>query len=223
MTPFSYTVIFIFSVITSLVMDGISVIILASGLSKRMGRNKLTIKVAGKEIIIHTLEKFVEISRDITVITRPDERIVELLALKVRRIAINSLPEKGMSRSIKIGLKCLPRETKAFFLALGDQPFLKRETLKKIVDVYKEEKCRIVVPVYKGIRGNPVLFDVSMKKKLYSSLKGDKGARNIIMKNLDETIFVEIDDPGISIDLDTPEDLERAYSFFKKKKNLEQA
>lgn len=191
----------------------VAVIVLASGLSRRMGSNKMLLKLGGKPILIRTIRNFSCLFSEIILVSAPNENEISMCAKEVSKIAVNSKPEEGLSRSIRIGLLCLSSKLRAFFLALGDQPFLAESTLRLMVRAYREKRPKIVVPVYRGIRGNPVLFDISMVETLTSSLEGDKGARDVIEKHLNETLFLELNDRGISLDIDTPLDLKKAKTI----------
>jgi molybdenum cofactor cytidylyltransferase len=197
--------------------EDIAVIILASGLSKRMGKDKMLIKIKNKPIIVHTIQRYRELFREVIIVSSPKEKIIRIGAKNAKKVVVNSKPEEGMSRSIKLGLLCLSSKYSAFFLALGDQPFIGPDTLHLIVNAYYKKRPKVVIPVYMGVRGNPVLFDISMVKSLYSSLKGDKGASHLIQKYLSETVFLELNDPGISLDIDTPSDLKKAESLTERR------
>jgi molybdenum cofactor cytidylyltransferase len=198
-------------------LDDIPVVLLASGLSRRMGRDKMMIDILGRPLILYTLEKYRKVFREIIIVISPNTDLVSLVAKEVSKLAINSRPEEGISRSIRIGLSCLPASTQGFILALGDQPLVSLKTFRKIVRAFLESKADAVVPLYKGIRGNPVIFRHSMKEKLLSSLKGDRGARDIIDKNSERTVFIETNDPGVRVDVDTPADVEKLVSLIKKR------
>jgi len=85
---------------------------------------------------------------------------------------------------------------------LGDQPLLKPETIAKLIDIWRQDKSRIVVPTYEGKRGNPVIFPRSTFKEMML-LNADEGPRAMINRNPGQTVFVPVDDRGIVVDLDT--------------------
>jgi molybdenum cofactor cytidylyltransferase len=91
---------------------------------------------------------------------------------------------------------------------LADQPFLKHETINRLIAEYREKKPEIIVPTYNGSRGNPVLLDRSVFDEL-GALKGDIGCRAIFQAHKEGILKVPVPDAGVLLDLDTPADVER--------------
>ena len=108
-----------------------------------------------------------------------------------------------MSSSIKKGIKNLSEKNEAFFISLGDMPSINYNTYNHLIKYNKDKK--VIVPLFKGQKGNPVLFPKSFEKKLLS-IEGDSGAKKILEINKKEVLNLEIDDPGIIKDLDVPSD-----------------
>ena len=88
----------------------------------------------------------------------------------------------GMSTSVKASLPFITDEEGVFF-HLGDKPFLEKEMLYHMVDIYRENREKIIVPVFNGEKGHPVLMDVGRYSEEIKSLQGDKGLREIIEKH----------------------------------------
>ena len=109
----------------------------------------------------------------------------------------------GMAHSLRAGIEQLPADVDAFVLALADMPFVSVKTLMVIRDSLAKG-ADIVVPVYRGQRGNPVGFS---RKHLpdFHSLRGDRGARQLLQTQ--PVTEIEVDDCGILQDIDRPEDL----------------
>ena len=91
---------------------------------------------------------------------------------------------------------------------VGDQPFLNPSTINILIDTFQQDPHSIIVPVYNGIRGNPVLFPVALKKDLLT-LEGDRGGRVLIEKMPDRVNLVSIDEEMPGTDIDTEEDYRR--------------
>lgn len=109
----------------------------------------------------------------------------------------------GMAHSLRTGIEQLPADADAFVIALADMPFVSVQTLMAIRDGLVEG-ADIVVPVYRGQRGNPVGFSRKYLPDLHS-LRGDRGARQLLQTQL--VTEIDVDDPGILQDIDRPEDL----------------
>tara|TARA_Y100000590_G_scaffold213416_1_gene241871 strand:+ start:20648 stop:21238 length:591 start_codon:yes stop_codon:yes gene_type:complete len=192
----------------------ISAILLAAGQSKRMhGENKLTKKINGVSLIKHSLQNILNSSiQEIIIVLGNEKEIIEKLIDKNNKIKIvfNNNFKKGMSSSIKTGLKFLSKETHAFFICLGDMPTV--NYYDRILSFYnsnlelkKKNKKDIFVPTYKNIQTNPILFNISMKEKIMT-LEGDIGAKEILELNKDKILNVNINDLGLAKDFDTPDD-----------------
>ena len=70
----------------------------------------------------------------------------------------NSRADEGQSAAIKLGIHTAHPETDAFMFMVGDQPFLSPSTINILIDTFQQDPHSIIVPVYNGTRGNPVLF-----------------------------------------------------------------
>lgn len=189
-----------------------AVIILAAGRSERFGTdNKLLQTVGGQPMIRQTVEHVTAAGMgDVIVVTGHDADDVErsLNGLPVR-CARNATPWAGMGTSLATGANAVKPEAEAMFVVLGDMPGLKPETLTTMLRALdSREGHDIVVPVYDGKRGHPVLFAAKYFTRL-CALSGDTGARSILQDHPERVIAVPVDDPGTLLDVDTPEDLKK--------------
>jgi len=187
----------------------ITAIVLAAGLSRRMGRAKLLLPLEGRPVIRITVEHVLAsgIPR-VVVVTGPEPRQATeaLIGLPVS-FAINPAPEAGQASSIRIGVKAVPPETEAALIALGDQPFLPAGVIPSLLAARRSAATPIVAPRYRDGRGNPVLFGREIFPELLE-LSGDQGARSIIERDPGRVTLVDFDFP-MPQDLDTPEDYGR--------------
>jgi molybdenum cofactor cytidylyltransferase len=183
-------------------------IILAAGKSERFGYPKQLATVEGMPM----LERVVEIALAspvesvVVVLGANAESIIPILEGKPVQVVVNREWPEGIASSVRAGLLSIGPETEAAIFFLADQPFVKPETVAAVIRSYYRTRKPIVAPAYKGIRGNPVLFDRSTFLEL-ASLRGDKGGRSVIESHPDWVQTVEVNDPGIRIDVDTPQDL----------------
>ncbi len=121
-------------------------------------------------------------------------------------VVCNPAYDEGMSTSIKAGLKRLKPSVSGVLVVLGDQPLVRPQTIDRLAETFRASDCQAVAPSYGGRRGNPVLLDLSLRPQM-ESLEGDVGCREIL-ERLDDVEVVEVDDPGILVDVDTPADLD---------------
>lgn len=193
------------------VQPSIGAIILAAGQSRRMGRvNKLLAEVDGTPMVVHVARALLA-SRAKPVIVvlghQPDEVKAALAGLDVG-FAHNPDFAGGLSSSLKAGLAALPDEADGAVVALGDMPRVTAGDVDALIDAFEPRAGRtICVPVHDGKRGNPVLWARRYFADM-AGVSGDVGARHLIGENADQVCEVERDNPGILLDLDTPEALE---------------
>ena len=114
--------------------------------------------------------------------------------------------EEGMSTSLAAGVRAV--EADIYLLFLADMPEVPASLARRLVDAHLRTGKPIVHPVYQGRRGHPVLVAATLREHLLA-ITGDKGPRHIIRDNPEWVARVEVDDPGVLFDVDTPEDLER--------------
>ena len=191
----------------------VTAIVLAAGKSSRMGANKLLADVNGEPMIRRTVMAVGQAADQTLVVTGRDQNEIEaaLAGLPVR-VVHNANFADGLSTSLRRGIGALPVETDAAIIALGDMPLVTAETLRRLIAAYNPAEHRsICVPVYKGERGNPVLWGRQHFEAL-AGLEGDKGARVLFRTHSEEIVEVEILDESVLMDADTPEALERIRS-----------
>jgi len=184
-----------------------SAILLAAGQSKRMnGENKLTKKIRGIPLIKHSVKNILSSSIDeLIVVLGHQKEIIEKLIDKNEKIkfVFNNNFESGMSSSIKTGLNHLSKKTEAFFICLGDMPMVNLDIYNQLIKSRNQKD--ILVPTYKSLQGNPVLFNKSMKEKIMG-ITGDVGAKKILELNKDKILNLEINDQSITKSFNTQGD-----------------
>jgi molybdenum cofactor cytidylyltransferase len=194
----------------------IGAVVLAAGSSSRMGEPKQLLPLADGTVLGLTLENLVAANLDeiVLVLGSSAETIEQILAESLinLKIFVNSEYEQGMATSLRAGVAVLGENTDAALIVLADQPFIQAETFGRIMDQYRRTNAQIVIPMFQGSRGNPVLLDRSVFHEVMA-LQGDIGCRAIFEKHLDGTINVEVNDIGILLDIDNKEDYERLRNF----------
>lgn len=189
----------------------VSAVILAAGTSSRMGQAKQLLALGESTVLAQTLAHvqaaaFHEI---ILVLGASAESIRSRLPSPHElKIVVNPDYQQGIASSLRTGLMAVDPNSDAALIILGDQPFLRPQTLDRIVDEYRRSQAQIVIPLYQGQRGNPVLLDRSVFAEVMA-LEGDVGSRAIFANHLDGIVNVEVEDKGILLDLDEPADYER--------------
>ena len=191
----------------------IAAIVLAAGLSTRMGRPKLTLPVAEKTVLERVLDAFrsSKVDEIVVVLGANAAQIRKIVRFGNERIVVNPDYRRGMSGSLKAGLGLVEKQADAVIIALGDQPFLAPRTIDGIVDEYLASGAPLVVPVYQGQRGNPVLFDRSLFAQIMR-IEGDRGAKSVVNGNEAGLRELRVEDRGTLMDIDTPSDYRKVVS-----------
>ncbi len=187
----------------------LSAIILAAGESRRMGEIKQLLPLGENTVLEQVIDNFLNSKVDEIILVlgyRADE-IIQKVSRPIK-IAVNPEFKQGLSSSLKCGLRQVSPKAEAILIALGDQPFIKKEVINALIETHNKSNLGITVPVYKGkeeIIGHPVIFDIKYKAEL-ARLKGDVGGRQVIRKHPDEVLKVEIDSDSVIRDIDTKSD-----------------
>ena len=188
-------------------MESICTIILAAGASKRLGFNKLCIRVNGEAVVRRTVRLFMEAGTgEIVVVTGFEREKVEheLKGLPVTFVH-NEHHEDGMSASIRAALPVIRHADLALF-HLGDKPFVEPEAIGRVMRAYEAGGSSIIVPVHEGIKGHPVLVDMRQHSRAVAAVEGEGGLRDVIAAAGGQVRFVEGGE-GSLLDLDTGEDI----------------
>ena len=180
-------------------------IILAAGQSRRMGFNKLLADYQGKPLVAHVVDA-VE-AADLPAIVVLGHSAQEIRAALTPSRAHFVLAEdyrEGMGRSIAAGINAAPRDWQAAIICLGDMPLVSPALLRELAG--KASSSAILVPVFEGRRGNPVLWGRDHFHEL-ETLQGDEGARKKISRLDSSLASIYWHDDSILRDFDTPETL----------------
>lgn len=181
----------------------ISCIIMASGHSKRMGKNKLLLEFNNKKIFEYTLDLVKEVDfKEVILVSSYNEilKYGENLGFKGVK---NLNSEIGKSSSIHLGVNKVSENLPMMFFVC-DQPLLSLDTVNKLIKAYNKNNL-ITYPVINNRRGAPVIFPPEMKEELLS-LKNDQGGMLLVKdKNRNE---VPIENEEDLVDIDTEEDYE---------------
>jgi molybdenum cofactor cytidylyltransferase len=189
--------------------SGVAAIVLAAGMSRRMGVPKQLLRVGDKTILERTLEnvRASNASEIVLVLGHAADEIQKRIATQDLKIVLNHGYEQGMGTSLRSGLMEVTADVKAAIIVLADQPWISAGTLNRLIACHQERKPQIIIPTYRGFRGNPVLLDRSVFAEV-QSLNGDVGCRAIFGDHTEGIVKLAVDDPGILLDIDSHEDLE---------------
>lgn len=196
--------------VTAIKGKSVAVLILAAGQSRRMGKeNKLLAEIDGKAMLRHTAETALK-SKAAAVfgVTGHEKEKVEALFSNLGITSFHN-PDyaQGLSSSLKTGFRALADDYDGVVICLGDMPLVGASLFNALIDAFDSEEGRaIIVPTFRGKRGNPVLIGSQYKSEILT-LTGDIGAKGLIAENESHVFNVEADKDSIFTDIDTPEAL----------------
>lgn len=184
-------------------------ILLAAGLSKRMGVQKLLLPFDGITVVEAVINNMhgAEFSPIIAVFSA---EVCD--AVKERpdwlRVGINKAPERGQSSSLAIGLEMLP-DGEDFCIMLGDLPLVGQEEMRKLRQRFEDlpEDKTVFTPCRNSIFGHPMFYRALWKDR-FKNAAGDAGGRNILIEHSDEIATAETPDCHFC-DIDTPDDYKK--------------
>jgi molybdenum cofactor cytidylyltransferase len=188
----------------------VSAILLGAGESKRMGVNKLFLPWGRKTVLEHCFDTLLgsKIKEIILVLSDLSKGIRSLIkkesasAGKKVKVTMNPNYKRGMSTSIRRGLRVMDPRSHGILIALGDQPFLKTRTIDALIRAFDQGKGEIIVPAFQGKKGHPVIFHRRFEKELLR-LKGDRGGRSILQRYPHSIKTVRVRSEGVVKDIDT--------------------
>ena len=189
-------------------LDGI---LLAAGESRRMGYPKALLTVDGQTFIEKISATMLAVVPRLVVLLGAHADRIRRAIPRDDRIVIVENPNysRGQLSSLKIGLDAVQSDAAGAIVHLGDHPMVRVESFRAVVDSYERTRQPIVVARSSGQRGHPVIFDRSIFFELQTAPEGE-GARHVVNAHASRVEYVDLDDPGVNLDLDTPADLARA-------------
>jgi molybdenum cofactor cytidylyltransferase len=193
------------------VPPAVSAIILAAGESTRMGTQKALLPWEGAPTLIaYELAQLASIEdvREIIVVTgHQPQRITEIVSRSRKARAVqNDAYTTGKVSSIRAGVAAVSDEAASIMLCAVDQP-RSSSILSTLLNEHFARKATITLPAHHGHRGHPVIFDALLRDELLAIREETQGIRAVLERHAGAVNAVELDDPAILLDLNTPGDL----------------
>jgi molybdenum cofactor cytidylyltransferase len=190
-----------------LIQEGTAAILLAAGLSSRMGRIKALLPWKGRTLIQYQIEQLqaAGIGEVIVVLGYKAEQLLKEIAAYNVKAVINPHYEKGKSSSIRIGVSAMQSGERGILISAVDQP-VPAKTIVLMFQHLQESGASVIIPAYRGKRGHPILFRCNLKSDLLHVNEETKGLRNVIHKHQDHIAFMDTNDPSVLYHFNKPED-----------------
>lgn len=183
----------------------ITAVILAGGKSRRMGYPKPLLRIGKKSFLNIIKEKILKAGiKSIYLVLGSDaEFIKKNLNTENLKVIINKSWEQGQLSSLKAAIKKIKRNTDGVIMFLIDHPQVEVSTLRKLIEVFEQKDADIIVPEYNGRGGHPVIFHRNVFNALLKAPL-DEGAKAVLRNKKYNTERVNVNDPYIRQDVDTP-------------------
>lgn len=185
-------------------------VVLAAGRSTRMGANKMLADFHGVQLVRATVERVLGLGLDKVIAVTGNE--AEAVSASLNGLAVtivaNETFASGLASSLKRGIDAAG-DADAALVFLGDMPLIDADTVKRMIAAFNPAEHRtVIVPVYKDVRGHPVLWGASHFPAI-AGLSGDQGAKPLLVQLSEEVVEIVTANEGVLLDADTPDALER--------------
>lgn len=187
-------------------------VVLSAGESSRMGSPKALLSISGLpfiEEIVRAL-KGTKIDKIVVVLGHHAKEIQKQIAYLPATLVVNRDYKKGQLSSLIAAIRSLEAQKEAarvdgILVHLVDHPFISPALVDQMIERFYQSKKLIVVPLYRGRRGHPVLFSSELFPELLNT-PPDQGAKAVVHAHRSETLEIETEYEGVTIDIDTPEE-----------------
>ena len=196
-------------------MPGVSAVLTAAGESTRMGRPKPLLPWRGTTLIEYQVDALLQagISQIVVVLGHESAAVARFVDERSTRRVVNESYRNGRTGSIKTGLAAVDTDADAVLFLGVDQPRTP-DLIRQIVEAHTQRNALITSPRYQGRGGHPLVFSISLREELASTSEENQGVREVFRRHHDEVNEVEIDDPMVRLDLNTPDDYEKARAIY---------
>ncbi|GIN91138.1 hypothetical protein J6TS1_08210 [Siminovitchia terrae] len=186
-------------------------LLLAAGLSSRMGKLKALLPWEGRPLIQYQIEQMKQAGIDeiIVVLGYKAEYLQKIISTFEIKAVINKNYEYGKSSSIRKGISSLHKEVDGIFISAVDQP-VPSAILQKMKAHLEENEAAVVIPTYEMKRGHPILLHASTKNDLLLVNEETLGLRSVIRKYQQQIAYLEVNDPSILLNFNKQEDYDKS-------------
>lgn len=191
-------------------------VLLAAGSGSRFGGGKLLAPLSGGTPVgVRSARTLVGAVDRALAVVRPEDAVLARL-LAEEGLDVKAFPgsAEGMGASLAFGVAAAP-EADGWLVALADMPFVLPETSVAVAERIRAGAL-LAAPAFRGRRGHPVGFGRGLFAEL-TAVAGDRGARDILGRHTEELRLVDRDDPGILMDIDELQDIQRLQDGMAKK------
>ena len=169
-----------------------------------MGQLKQLLPLGSRTVIEHSVQALLSAEvPDIVVVIGPQgadvSSAIEYLSVAV---AVNPDSSSDMAASVRVGLNALKDHTSSVLVCPVDHPLVLPETIKRLLSLQQKNPDAIIIPSHNRRRGHPTLFPRNIILEIFES----SSLRDIVSRNEPLIEYLDVQDPGVVLDMDTPED-----------------
>jgi len=192
--------------------EPVDAVVPASGRSTRMGSPKPLLDADGLSFLQRVVGALSGggCRRVLVVVRDPDGPIAAMGRRAGGAVVENPDPEEGPITSLRAGLDRLEDDAAGCAYCPVDHPLVEAATTRRLLEAFRASGAPVVVPRFRGRRGHPVVF----RRSLFEELREDgleEGARTVVRRHDDRVLEVEVDDRGVTVDVDTLREYRRHF------------
>ena len=190
----------------------VSAVLLAAGESTRMGQQKALLPWGGRTLVEYQVGTLLDAGalEVVVVLGYRAERLRPLVeAFPKAKAVLNLRYKTGKSSSVRAGLRRVDPAADAVLVLSVDQP-RSLEVVRKVMAAYAESGAPITYPAYRGKGGHPSVFSARLLPEMLRVRESRQGLREVVERHRADVCKVELGDPDVLLDLNRPEDYERA-------------
>lgn len=191
--------------------DGLLGVVLAAGWGRRMGGPKALLRTPDGRSFLQAVVEAVRgagVARTIVVVGPFAEGCRDDWPHPGCDFVVNPDPDRGLISSLRLAIRDLPPDIGGVLMALVDHPAVRPETVDTLIEAHRADPRRIVIPVFRDgtrvRRGHPVVFPGWCLDEFFEARAEREGPRAVVRAHPGSVTEVEVPDPGVVLDLDSP-------------------
>jgi molybdenum cofactor cytidylyltransferase len=195
------------------VKGSVAAILLAAGKSRRMGSCKQLLPLGEKTVIARCLDTLLAggVTGIVVVVAEAGNEVAAAVQDYPARIVVNPEGAGDMASSVRTGRAALATEASGVIVALCDYPLVLSATISRLLSTHRESPDDIIIPCHREEHGHPLLFPRTILEELADHLI----LRDLVRREPARIRCLAVDDPGVLLDMDTPDDYRRICSLIK--------
>jgi molybdenum cofactor cytidylyltransferase len=184
----------------------LQVLVMAAGAATRFGSPKQLVRIRGESLLHRAVSHANQVAgHAVTVVLGANaDQLAPLLKHSPASVVINRQWSEGIASSLRLGIRSLPGSCEGVLVTLVDQAAVTSFDLQRLASAWRRQPEWLMAASYDGHTGVPAIFPSNVFAD-FGELRGDTGARNILLRHADRCMRIPM--PTAAMDIDTPEDL----------------